>query len=484
MIFNQSPAAINTASSLGVNTFVENGSDVSNKEFLDRLSENGLYGVFGADMEVVGHSHLLGLIHRDQPDGVLRLRQVEIVPDKALHINRSYPLERILDGDTDRGGILDPLEGAQFTIRVKAPVTAKSLAVWLDDYGSFSVAKEVEFLGDGKPILRAALEKRNGQQRFELEEPAVFRELGFRVASVYRGYSERAERSVDFGRLNEIVAYDPDGKEVPLHHIRRVSNIPPARVLVAYRWMKRANPDRPVFMTLSPAFMQASDDYDPLAKEQLYQLCVLLCDVAGVAFRQPADPTTVGAGVSELRTVAGPTRPVYAWMTLDGGGANLEPKRIRAGVWSALIRGATGIGYLTTSLAPSEEGAQLTVRLAAELKRLNGQLARLAPAILAASARPAIELQTEEDQACHFKATEWKGSIYIFAHRIDSGSSEEGPAEAPASSGPVKAVFRVEGLKAGARVEVVDENRVISADEGGFTDDFAPLTEHIYRCKL
>ena len=39
------------------------------------------------------------------------------------------------------------------------------------------------------------------------------------------------------------------------------------------------------------------------------------------------------------------------------------------------------------------------------------------------------------------------------------------------------------GLKAGEKIEVVDENRTIGAEAGQFGDDFGPLAEHVYRIK-
>jgi hypothetical protein len=46
-----------------------------------------------------------------------------------------------------------------------------------------------------------------------------------------------------------------------------------------------------------------------------------------------------------------------------------------------------------------------------------------------------------------------------------------------------KATIKVAGLKAGAKIEVVDEDRSITAADGEFTDDFAPLGEHVYKFK-
>ena len=64
------------------------------------------------------------------------------------------------------------------------------------------------------------------------------------------------------------------------------------------------------------------------------------------------------------------------------------------------------------------------------------------------------------------------GWLYVFAQNIDMKGR----------SG--KARLSVEGCKAGTAVEVVDEGRTITADAGGFDDDFAVLQEHVYRLKV
>jgi len=42
-------------------------------------------------------------------------------------------------------------------------------------------------------------------------------------------------------------------------------------------------------------------------------------------------------------------------------------------------------------------------------------------------------------------------------------------------------MLRADGLRVGASIEVVGEGRTIAAAQGGFGDDFAPLSEHVYR---
>jgi len=54
----------------------------------------------------------------------------------------------------------------------------------------------------------------------------------------------------------------------------------------------------------------------------------------------------------------------------------------------------------------------------------------------------------------------------------------------PAPGLAAKATIKVAGLKAGARIEVVDEGRTLTAEAGQFADDFGPLAEHVYKVKL
>ena len=49
---------------------------------------------------------------------------------------------------------------------------------------------------------------------------------------------------------------------------------------------------------------------------------------------------------------------------------------------------------------------------------------------------------------------------------------------------PAPRKLHAAGLKAGTKIEVVDENRSITAGAGRFSDDFAPLREHVYKLKL
>ena len=151
----------------------------------------------------------------------------------------------------------------------------------------------------------------------------------------------------------------------------------------------------------------------------------------------------------------------------------------------AIIDGATAVGYR------GFEGfadVKLDAAMEAELKRLNEQITRLAPALLAAPAKAKIEMSIAGGLPCHVKATEPDGATYVFAQGLDAAGGQ-GPDTArarvaPAAKAPIaKATIKVVGLKAGTTIEVVDEDRSITAEDGQFTDDFSPLAEHVYKIK-
>ena len=83
---------------------------------------------------------------------------------------------------------------------------------------------------------------------------------------------------------------------------------------------------------------------------------------------------------------------------------------------------------------------------------------------------------------CHLKATERKAVLTIFAQSQDIGIDEKKARQfQPIAPRAGKATFTVAGLKAGTKIEVIDENRSITASAGGFTDEFGPLAEHVHR---
>jgi hypothetical protein len=158
------------------------------------------------------------------------------------------------------------------------------------------------------------------------------------------------------------------------------------------------------------------------------------------------------------------------------------PIHTRFQVWGALINGATAIGYFTHAWAPSFTEFAPTADMRAELKRINGQMTRLAPAILAPAAKTRVTVTLSDKLPSQFKATMYDKSLYLFVQNRDLGPDAEKLGQFdPISPRGGKAVITVEGLKAATVIEVVDEERTITSKAGSFEDEFKPLAEHIYK---
>jgi hypothetical protein len=409
-----------------------------------------------------------------------------------MNINPRTPLYRIVDGNPGSWTVLEPLDGAEITIKLKERVTVHSLSVSVTVSSGLPVAKEIVFLADGDEILGATLENKRGLQKLELAKPATFKQLTFKVVSSYPGDNQ-------WGSLGEIEGFDKLGKNVLPSPPRPVPRTLPEDVIRQYRQIKTVDPVRPVLVTFTGSFFEKASRYDEATRKVLYPEYVKGSDVAGFDIYPifgsgyPSRLNWVADATEELVRIAGPQRPIYAWIETNKGSKwmtyskqlDVEPKHTRCETWMAIIRGATAIGYFTHRWQPDYKQFAPEKEMVAELKRLNGQITRLAPAILATPAKTRIKMTLNGGLPCHFKATDCDGAVHIFAQNIDLGPESESRRQfeqiAPRAG---QATITVEGLKAGTSIEVVDEHRTIKAADGKFTDDFAPLSEHIYRLEL
>lgn len=123
-------------------------------EYLDLVQKAGFYGVMPFDAQLKGRPALLGYIHDDEPDLARRVSNAVVEPSKRLKINRRTPLWKLLDGDLTRGSVLDPLDRASLTVKLKEPVTVEGLAVALTVSPGLALAREVAFQANGAERLR------------------------------------------------------------------------------------------------------------------------------------------------------------------------------------------------------------------------------------------------------------------------------------------------------------------------------------------
>ena len=274
----------------------------------------------------------------------------------------------------------------------------------------------------------------------------------------------------------------------------------PGEVAAQYQQIKTVDNSRPVFVTFCATFMRESTGkYTDTQKQALYPAFVKGADVVGFdtypiyGSGYPAHVNWPAYGTAQLREIAGPKRPVYAWIETSKGSKwmtyekqpDVLPKHTRFEVWGVVIEGATAIGYFTHAWKPSFKEFAPTPEMQEELKRLNAQVTRLAPDILAPVSKRHIEMTIQGGLQCHFKATERDGVLTIFAQNQDIGIDEKTARQfQPIAPRAGEATFTMPGLTAGTTIDVVDENRSLTAAGGRFVDDFGPLGEHIYRLKF
>ncbi len=275
----------------------------------------------------------------------------------------------------------------------------------------------------------------------------------------------------------------------------------PVETAENYARIKRNDPSgRPVFMTFTAHFMREfTNRYSTMEQMEYYPAFLANCDAAGFdiypvyGWNRPAWLDYPLTGTRQLVDLAGGNTPVYAWIETHKGSKwvsfdlqlDVLPVHTRFETWGAVISGATAIGYFTHRWRPDFKEFSPTEEMRTELRRLNGQLTRLAPAILAPPSSRAVRMVMDGGLSCHVKTTELDGDLYLFAQNTDLGENAAKVAQHEnISPRGGKAVIGVAGLSGGAVVEVVDEDRTIRAENGGFCDDFGPLEEHVYRIRL
>ncbi len=390
------------------------------------------------------------------------------------------------------GEVLEPIETVQIGNHRELRVNGKPFLVlmgWVQPLDLFAAEKKLGF------NTMAGYAGKPGELG---EYIAAAQKQGlYVVPSIDK--SIRADGDNVVNSTNVLGWIQPDKPDMPAAQSGDKPRGSEAELAKNYREAKSIDPlKRPVLMTFTPEFMKTYVGRLNLStKGAMYRAFSKHCDILGFdiypiyGYGSPSRLTDVADGVAELRSIAGPDKPVYAWIETNNGGKfvtfgkqpDVGPNHTRAEVWMAIIRGATVIGYFTHRFQPDYQPFAPIEAMQDELRRLNAQLTRLSPAILAAPADAKIEMTLDNGGLkCHMMATQHAGAIYIFAQNIDLGPGAERREQfAPISPRPARATFTIPGLAAGSKIEVVDEHRTIEADAGQFSDEFPSLRKRVYR---
>lgn len=259
--------------------------------------------------------------------------------------------------------------------------------------------------------------------------------------------------------------------------------VPPERIVADYQRLRAADPSRPVLLNLGqgvawdrwhgrgvrtnhpedyPEYVKGCD----IASFDIYPVVHSHPEVAGKLWY-------VARGVERLVNWAGPDRIVWNCLEctrISNPHVKPTPHQVRAEAWMALIHGSRGLIYFVHQFKPAFREAALLddPQMLEGVTALNRQILRLAPvlnsptltnAVTVSSANPEVPVATMVKR--HGSAT------YLFAVAMRPG--------------PTTATFSLRGLAGRRPVEVLDENRSLTAQDGVFTDSFEAWAVHLYR---
>ncbi len=261
--------------------------------------------------------------------------------------------------------------------------------------------------------------------------------------------------------------------------------IPPRRIVADYARIRRADPSRPILLNLGQGVAwdgwvgrgvrtNHPEDYPQYVKG---------CDVASFDIYPAVStrPQTAGKlwyvarGVERMRKWAGPERVVWNCIEctrISNPKRKPTPHEVRAEVWMSIVHGSRGLIYFVHQFKPRfiEAALLADAEMLAAVTKINARIRELAPVINAAPPAAGAEA-TVTSSARHVPiATMTRrhgAATYVFAVSMRRGKTT--------------GAFRVPGLGAGAKAEVLGEGRSVAAPHGRFTDAFAGYDVHLYK---
>ena len=181
----------------------------------------------------------------------------------------------------------------------------------------------------------------------------------------------------------------------------------------------------------------------------------------------------VAYGVDRLRLWSNYQKPVWNWIetTKISATANRRPtpSEVKAEVWMSIIHGARGIGYFCHQWDPFIEAGLLNdTEMRNAVSAINAQVTSLALILNTQSVSNGVTV-VPYNSAIPVDAMVKRadGYTYVFAVSMRPGS--------------VNATFTLRSFTGSSTVEVVGENRTITASDGVFQDAFTSYAVHIYK---
>jgi len=145
---------------------------------------------------------------------------------------------------------------------------------------------------------------------------------------------------------------------------------------------------------------------------------------------------------------------------------------VKAEVWMSIIHGSRGIIYFVHQFKPRFMEAALLAdkEMLEAVTEINARVLSLAPVINCGTERKDIDVATVNGLPVALTALIYEDGLYIFTVNMRGENTD--------------ASFSLPGIKAGSKIEVLDENRKITAEKNLIRERFKPWEVHLYMSKL
>ena len=261
-------------------------------------------------------------------------------------------------------------------------------------------------------------------------------------------------------------------------------SIPPKWIVRDYEELRAKDPSRPIILNLGQgvAWEKFIGRGERTGKLEDYPEYIKGCDIVSFdIYPAVAAPGVKGnlwyvaRGVKRLREWGQDQRPVWNCIECTRiGNPNVKPTpaQVRAEVWMSLIHGSRGLIYFVHQFKPNFIEAALLVDpdMVAGVTATNQQIHALAPVLNSPTIADGVAVETQpKETPVHAIVKRHGGATYVFAVAMHDQETT--------------ATLRVKDLPAGAKLEVLGENREVAAANGAFNDHFTGYAVHLYRTR-
>jgi hypothetical protein len=260
--------------------------------------------------------------------------------------------------------------------------------------------------------------------------------------------------------------------------------IPASTIVADYLKIQTADPSRPIMLNLGQGV--AWDGYygrgvrtnHPEDYPEYIRGCdIVSFDIYPVAHSHPqvlSNLWYVAQGVERLVKWAGDQKMVWDCIecTRIQSEHKATPSQVRSEVWMSLIHGSMGLIYFVHEWQPKFDEAALLhdPEMLRAVTAINRQITELAPVLNSPTLGDAVKVAASDPQipvAVMLKRHE--GASYLFAVAMRNGDNT--------------ATFTLQGLTGEKKVEVLGEDRSLTARGGAFSDAFQAWAVHCYRIR-